>query len=137
MPRSTEELIKIYKIEKMKDNKKEAEKTLFEIISNYIPMIHHHINRIIITKPDKKSSKDDMEQEAAMALVQAVDTYDSSRDTSFCSYAYNKVFFAIIDWIASDRLIPIPRHKRRHMAKYFDIVFEYKREHNDAEPSEE
>lgn len=137
MPRSNGDLILLYKNEIMKGNKMTAEKIMCEIIKGNRPMINHHIKNVIINKPDKKSYKDDMEQEAVIALMKAVNTYDSTRDASFDTYAYDQVQYAILHCIARSRLIPIPYKKLKDIARYYDIVIGYKNEHNNTAPSED
>jgi len=134
---SNEDLVTLYINKKMSGNKQEADHIFELIVQKNIEMIHKHVIRIIVEKPDKKTYEDDMNQVAMIALMKAVEKYNPNFGAAFHTYAYANVQHALYDWIADNHLIHIPRHKQHHIAVYYGIVNNYKNKHNGTTPSDE
>lgn len=82
----------------------------------------------------KYTDEDDVYNEAALALLSAVDTFDPGRGVKFDTYASVKVRGAIIDYIRKND--SVPRGVRR-FAKEYDSAYSRLFEQLDREPTRE
>lgn len=133
---TNEELVRQYRTVKKQENTELAKAILERIIEQNMPMVNYRINaiareRTYINEEDIK----DMAQDCAISLMQAVETYDEKK-ARFYTYAYEKVQFAILDWLEKNHIIHIPRQKQREVSQKNEIINEYKRNNNDKIPTD-
>ncbi len=135
---NVEEQIRQYKTAK-KHGDKIVEKSIRErIVLQYIPMVYKCIDAMFFEMTRiREQDKEDMKQEAIIALMEAIETYDDQKLARFNTYAYVKVQFKMLDWMERNHLIRIPPEKQRRVSQYYAIIDDYKRNNNDREPSDE
>lgn len=133
---TNEELVRQYKTAKKQGNTELAKAILGRIIERNMPMVYDRINAIAREKTyiNEEDIKD-MAQDCAISLMQAVETYDEKK-ARFNTYAYEKVQFAILDWLEKNHIIHIPRQKQREVSLKNEIINEYKRNNNDKIPTD-
>ena len=81
------------------------------LLEQYRGMIHTIINRYqkwLIT-----SDRDDLYQEASLAILKAIQTYDIDRGAKFTSYAWKQVEWHLSKYIERDSLIQLPAYRCR------------------------
>lgn len=133
---TNEELVRQYKTAKKQGNTELAKAILGRIIEQNMPMVHDRTNAIAREKNNiNEEDKKDMAQDCAISLMQAVETYDEKK-ARFNTYAYEKVQFAILDWLEKKHIIHIPRQKQREVSLKNEIINEYKRNNNDKIPTD-
>lgn len=107
-------------------------------IRNEIVMRSMHIVKYAVLSTRnifrKYTDEDDVYNEAALALLSAVDTFDPSRGVKFDTYASVKVRGAIIDYIRKNDAVP--RGVRR-FAREYDSAYSRLYEQLDREPTRE
>lgn len=134
---TNEELVRQYKTANKQGNKELADAILRKIIDKNTPMVYDRIYAFALEKPNiNEQDIEDMAQESMIALMQAVESYDEKK-ARFNTYAYEKVQFAILDWLEENHIIHIPRQKQKDVSQYYEIVNEYKRNNNDRTPTDE
>lgn len=107
-------------------------------LRNEIVMRSMHIVRYAVLSTRnmyrKYTDDDDISNEAVLALMNAVDTFDTSKNVKFDTYASIKVRGAIIDYIR--KMDTVPRSVRKFIREY-DTVFSELYAELDREPSRE
>ena len=99
-----------YLLEMIQKAKTGDEKALSMLLETYRPMIEHAISFYFSGLAAAGLSKEDLQQEGAMALVRAIEQYDANRGVSFGAFAKKCV---------RNRLISIYRatHKKERKTK--------------------
>lgn len=67
------------------------------------------------------ASVTDMFQEANLGILEAIDTFDVDRNTSFTTYAYFHIKKRIVDFIKHNKLVRAPRDIARNMKHVNEI----------------
>ncbi|MEX0944440.1 MAG: FliA/WhiG family RNA polymerase sigma factor [Balneolaceae bacterium] len=81
------------------------------IISKSIPLIRSIIGKI--NKPDNPlSQNEDLESAGITGLIQALDSYDCSKNIQFNTYAYYRIRGSIIDYLR--KIDSLPRKQRKN-----------------------
>lgn len=80
------------------------------IITKSMPLVRSIIGKI--NRPDMVLSQyEDVESAALMGLIQALDSYDCSRDIQFNTFAYYRIRGSVIDYLRSIDQLPRKRRK--------------------------
>lgn len=88
------ELIKKYQAD---PNSKEGLDALDKLVENKMPYIYSKVNKHLITHPAQTSYKEDLVQEASLALIKAIETFDVNSGNIFNAYASKCIVGAILN----------------------------------------
>jgi len=88
------ELIKIYQAD---PDSQEGRDALDKLVKNKMGLIYAHVNKHLITHPQKAPYRDDMVQNAALALLKAIDDFDVKSKNIFNAYAIRCIDGAIMN----------------------------------------
>ena len=81
------------------------------IISKSMPLIRSIIGKI--GRPDQPlSQREDLESAAITGLLQAMESYDCSRNIQFNTFAYYRIRGSIVDYLRS--IDQLPRKQRKN-----------------------
>ena len=78
------ELIKKYQAN---PNSPEGVDAMNKLVENKMPYIYSKVNKHLISHPNQQSYKDDLVQEASLALVKAIEEFDVNSGNIFNAYA--------------------------------------------------
>lgn len=84
-------------------NSPEGEAARDKVIQNKIPYIYSKVNKWILRNPKWASSRDDMVQEALLALTRAIEKFDVNSKNIFNSYAAKCIMGAIMNTCSTFR----------------------------------
>jgi RNA polymerase sigma factor FliA len=104
------------------------------IISKSMPLIRSIIGKI--NRPDKPlTQREDLESAAISGLMQAMESYDSSKNIQFNTFAYYRIRGSIIDYLR--KIDQLPRKQRKNYGQVQEIIDrksqEFGREPTDSE----
>lgn len=86
-----------------------------------LPLVRSLARRVVL--PDHPlATRSDLESSGILGMLQALDSYDASRGTSFASFAYARINGAFIDFLRSIDLLS--RERRRRVARAQTIADE-------------
>ena len=89
------------------------------IISKSMPLVRSIIGKI--SRPDQPlSQREDLESAAITGLLQAMDSYDCSRNIQFNTFAYYRIRGAIVDYLRS--IDQLPRKQRKTYGEVQKII---------------
>lgn len=89
------------------------------IISKSMPLIRSIIGKI--SRPDQPlSQREDLESAAITGLLQAMESYDCSRNIQFNTFAYYRIRGAIVDYLRS--IDQLPRKQRKNYGEVQKVV---------------
>ncbi len=89
------------------------------IISKSMPLVRSIIGKI--SRPDQPlSQREDLESAAITGLLQAMDSYDCSRNIQFNTFAYYRIRGAIVDYLRS--IDQLPRKQRKTYGEVQKVV---------------
>jgi len=89
------------------------------IISKSMPLIRSIIGKI--SRPDQPlSQREDLESAAITGLLQAMESYDCSRNIQFNTFAYYRIRGAIVDYLRS--IDQLPRKQRKSYGEVQKVV---------------
>lgn len=89
------------------------------IISKAIPLVRSIIGKI--NRPDQPLSQlEDLESAGISGLIQALDTYDSSRNIQFNTFAYYRIRGSIIDYLR--KIDQLPRKQRKNYGQVQEAI---------------
>lgn len=133
-----EELVAQYKMLKRQGNSNQASNVLMRIIENNMGTVNMLVNAVTLERNNiTKEDKEDLRQEAAIAIMEAVETYKPSK-AQFNTHAYTKIEFVILDWFREKHTtIKISQHMQGYCSQYYKIVNDFKQNNNEKEPSDE
>jgi len=86
------------------------------LVEHYLPWIRRVFSRPVIKHFMTPMGEDDRTQEAYIALIEAVESYDRRKEASFATYAFAKIRFRYFDSLRD--LDWVPRKVRRDNALY-------------------
>lgn len=103
------------------------------IISKSMPLIRSIIGKI--NRPDNPlSQNEDLESAGITGLIQALDTYDCSKNIQFNTYAYYRIRGSIIDYLR--KIDSLPRKQRKSYGEIQAMINQLSQELG-REPSDE
>ena len=103
------------------------------IISKSMPLIRSIIGKI--NRPNQPLSQiEDLESAAITGLLQAMDSYDCSRNIQFNTFAYYRIRGSIIDYLRS--IDQLPRKQRKNYGEIQQVI-DRKYQELGREPSSE
>ena len=88
------ELIKKYQAD---PNSKEGMDALDKLVENKMPYIYSKVNKHLISHPNQSAHKEDLVQEASLALIKAIEEFDVNSGNIFNAYAAKCVTGAILN----------------------------------------
>lgn len=89
------------------------------IISKSMPLIRSIIGKI--SRPDQPlSQREDLESAAITGLLQAMESYDCSRNIQFNTFAYYRIRGAIVDYLRS--IDQLPRKQRKNYGEVQKVI---------------
>lgn len=88
------ELIKIYQADPNSDEGRDA---MDKLVKNKMGLIYSKVNKHLITHPMQASYKDDLVQEAVLALMKAIENFDVNSGNVFNAYAISCINGAILN----------------------------------------
>ena len=83
-------------------------------VMNYVMKYHNLLN--------DDASINELFQEAMIGVMESIDSFDVSRNTSFTTYAYFHVRKRIIDFIKHNKLIRAPRDVARNIKHVTEVI---------------
>ena len=84
-----------------------------------LPLVRSLARRV--TLPDHPlATRSDLESAGILGMLQALDSYDASRGTSFASFAYARISGAFVDFVRSIDLLS--RDRRRRVARAQNVA---------------
>lgn len=88
------ELIKKYQAD---PNSQEGRDALDKLVENKMGLIYSKVNKHLLNHPAQTSHKEDLVQEASLALIKAIETFDVSSKNIFNAYAIKYITGAILN----------------------------------------
>jgi len=103
------------------------------IITKSMPLIRSIIGKI--NRPDQPlSQKEDLESAGITGLIQAMDSYDCSRNIKFNTFVYYRIRGSIIDYLR--KIDQLPRKQRKNYGRVRQIIAQKSQELG-REPSDQ
>ncbi len=102
-------------------------------IKEFLPLVYYVVNRIPLPITDV-ITRDDLEQSAIHGLLEAIDRFDEDRQVKFKTFAYKRIYGAVIDAIRQVRILS--RTKLERLMKVQNIIEKLTQELH-REPSED
>lgn len=134
---TNEEMIDLYNEQTKCGNEDEAEKTMMLIVDKNEAAAQRLINEIIADNNNLiEEDIKDLKQEAKLAIVKAVKSYDKEK-AKFSTHVFSTINFTFKDWKRRDHMIRIPLQKQWQCAQYLRILLDYKQKHKGNMPSDE
>lgn len=94
------ELIKIYQ---ENPDSPEGRDALDKLVENKMGLIYSKVNKHLLSHPQQSSNKDDLVQEAVLALMKAIDTFNVDSNVIFNAYALKYITGAILNTFNPNR----------------------------------
>jgi len=88
------ELIKTYQAD---PDSPEGREALDKLVENKMGLIYSKVNKHLISHPNQASHKDDLVQEASLALIKAIEEFDVNSKNIFNAYAIKCITGAILN----------------------------------------
>lgn len=102
------------------------------IISKSMPLIRSIIGKI--NRPDQPlTQREDLESAGISGLIQALDTYDCSKNIQFNTFAYYRIRGSVIDYLR--KIDQLPRKQRKNYGQVQEVI-QRKSQQLGREPSE-
>lgn len=111
-----------------------SERTKEKLVLNYMPLVHHIIDRMFSHLP-AHLSREDLVSSGALGLIDAVERYEPDRQVKFITFAYPRIKGAILDELRSYDLMP--RSVRQKMRKLQKAISDLETELNRSPTDEE
>lgn len=92
-----DEEIKLIKIYQADPDSKEGLDAMNKLVENKMPYIYSKVNKHLVTHPAQSSHKEDLVQEASLALVKAIEEFDVESGNIFNAYATKCITGAILN----------------------------------------
>ncbi len=73
-------------------------------VREFLPLVYYVVNRIPLPVTDV-ISREDLEQSAVHGLLEAIDRFDEQRQVKFKTFAYKRIYGAVIDAIRQVRVL--------------------------------
>ena len=73
-------------------------------IREFLPLVYYVVNRVTLPVTDA-ITKEDLEQSAIQGLLEAIDRFDRDRNVRFKTFAYKRIYGAVIDAIRQVRIL--------------------------------
>lgn len=88
------ELIKKYQAD---PNSQEGREALDKLVENKMGLIYSKVNKHLLSHPNQATHKDDLVQEASLALMKAIENFDVNSENIFNAYAIKCITGAILN----------------------------------------
>ncbi|MFC1618638.1 sigma-70 family RNA polymerase sigma factor [Candidatus Neomarinimicrobiota bacterium] len=73
-------------------------------VREFLPLVYYVVNRIPLPVTDV-ITREDLEQSAIQGLLEAIDRFDQDRNVKFKTFAYKRIYGAVIDAIRQVRIL--------------------------------
>ncbi len=88
-------------------------------VREFLPLVYYVVNRIPLPVTDV-ITREDLEQSAIHGLLEAIDRFDKDRQVKFKTFAYKRIYGAVIDAIRQVRILS--RTKLERLMKMQKII---------------
>jgi len=88
-------------------------------VKEFLPLVYYVVNRIPLPVTDV-ITREDLEQSAIHGLLEAIDRFDEDRQVKFKTFAYKRIYGAVIDAIRQVRILS--RTKLERLMKVQSII---------------
>lgn len=75
-----------------------------QAIKEFLPLVYYVVNRVTLPVTDA-ITREDLEQSAIHGLLEAIDRFDEDRQVKFKTFAYKRIYGAVIDAIRQVRIL--------------------------------
>lgn len=73
-------------------------------IREFLPLVYYVVNRVTLPATDA-ITREDLEQSAIHGLLEAIERFDETRQVKFKTFAYKRIYGAVIDAIRQVRIL--------------------------------
>ncbi|MCK4579015.1 MAG: FliA/WhiG family RNA polymerase sigma factor [Candidatus Marinimicrobia bacterium] len=73
-------------------------------VKEFLPLVYYVVNRVTLPVTDA-ITREDLEQSAIHGLLEAIDRFDEDRKVKFKTFAYKRIYGAVIDAIRQVRIV--------------------------------
>ena len=73
-------------------------------VKEFLPLVYYVVNRVTLPATDA-ITREDLEQSAIHGLLEAIDRFDEDRNVKFKTFAYKRIYGAVIDAIRQVRIL--------------------------------
>lgn len=98
-----DEEIKLIETYQKDPNSQEGLDAMNKLVENKMPYIYSKVEKHFITHPGQRTHKDDLVQEAALALMKAIETFNTKSGNIFNAYAKKYIAGAILNAFNPER----------------------------------
>lgn len=73
-------------------------------VKEFLPLVYYVVNRVTLPVTDA-ITREDLEQSAIYGLLEAIDRFDADRQVKFKTFAYKRIYGAVIDAVRQVRIL--------------------------------
>ena len=73
-------------------------------VKEFLPLVYYVVNRVTLPVTDA-ITREDLEQSAIHGLLEAIDRFDNDRKVKFKTFAYKRIYGAVIDAVRQVRVL--------------------------------
>ena len=73
-------------------------------VKEFLPLVYYVVNRVTLPVTDA-ITREDLEQSAIHGLLEAIDRFDNERNVKFKTFAYKRIYGAVIDAVRQVRIL--------------------------------
>ena len=73
-------------------------------VKEFLPLVYYVVNRVTLPVTDA-ITREDLEQSAIHGLLEAIDRFDNDRQVKFKTFAYKRIYGAVIDAVRQVRVL--------------------------------
>lgn len=73
-------------------------------VKEFLPLVYYVVNRVTLPVTDA-ITREDLEQSAIHGLLEAIDRFDEDRQVKFKTFAYKRIYGAVIDAVRQVRIL--------------------------------
>ena len=75
-----------------------------QVVKEFLPLVYYVVNRVPMPITDV-ITREDLEQSAIQGLLEAIERFDGERQVKFKTFAYKRIYGAVIDAIRQVRIL--------------------------------
>lgn len=87
-----------------------------QAVKEFLPLVYYVVNRVTLPVTDA-ITREDLEQSAIQGLLEAIDRFDTDRNVKFKTFAYKRIYGAVIDAIRQVRILSRTKLERLMMVQ--------------------
>ena len=85
-------------------------------VMEFLPLVYYVVNRVTLPVTDA-ITREDLEQSAIHGLLEAIDRFDAERQVKFKTFAYKRIYGAVIDAVRQVRVLSRTKLERLMMVQ--------------------